>query len=158
MLRSPTHLFLTPGFALVLLGWLPLIALAAGPIVIWGLFFDFHYMIAGSAVALLGLQLLSLGVHGKTYLIANNLEKPDRIMEWMQKNFTLERGLFSGVVLLMIGIGFGVRIFITWTQHGFEDIFELRSGLVALTLAVSGTQVIFAALFLSMLQVKTRDD
>ena len=58
----------------------------------------------------------------------------------------------------MIGIGFGVRIFITWTQHGFEDIFELRSGLVALTLAVSGTQVIFAALFLSMLQVKTRDD
>ena len=158
MLRSPTHLFLMPGITLVLLGWLPLIALAAGPLVVLGFFFDFHYMIAGSAVALLGLQLLALGVHGKTYLIANNLEHPDQIMAWLQKNFTLERGLLSGLALLLIGIGFGMRIFIIWAQHGFENLFELRIGLVALTLSVSGTQVIFAALFLSLLQIQAQND
>ncbi len=158
MLRSPTHLFLIPGFALVLLGWLPILVLAAGPLFLGGFFFDFHYMIAGSAIALLGLQLLTLGVHGKTYLVANNLEHPDRMMAYLQKNFTLERGLLSGLALLLIGLGFGIRIFITWAQHGFQDLFELRTGIVALTLAVSGTQVIFAALFLSLLQVETRTD
>ena len=137
MLRRPTHLFLIPGMTLVLLGWLPLIALATGPQVVLGFFFDFHYMIAGSAVALLGLQLLALGVHGKTYLIANNLERPDQMMKWLQENFTLERGLLSGLALLLIGIGFGMRILIIWAQHGFENLFELRIGLIALTLSVS---------------------
>ncbi len=158
MLRSPTHLFLIPGITLVLLGWLPLIALATGPQVVLGFFFDFHYMIAGSAVALLGLQLLALGVHGKTYLIANNLEHPDQMMKWLQKNFTLERGLLSGLALLLIGIGFGMRILIIWAQHGFENLFELRIGLIALTLSVSGTQVIFAALFLSLLQIRAQNN
>ena len=158
MLRSPTHLFLIPGVALVLLGWLPLVALAAGPLVIGRFFFDFHYMIAGSAIALLGLQTLTLGVHGKAYLVANNLEHPDRLMAWLQENFTLERGLLSGLALLLIGLGFGLRIFIVWAQHGYENLFELRTGLVALTLAVSGTQVIVAALFLSLLRIQTRND
>lgn len=158
MLRSPTHLFLIPGMTLVLLGWLPLIALATGPQVVLGFFFDFHYMIAGSAVALLGLQLLALGVHGKTYLIANNLERPDQMMKWLQENFTLERGLLSGLALLLIGIGFGMRILIIWAQHGFENLFELRIGLIALTLSVSGTQVMFAALFLSLLQIRAQND
>ncbi|MDP6792845.1 MAG: glycosyltransferase family 2 protein, partial [Anaerolineales bacterium] len=158
MLRSPTHLFLIPGMTLVLLGWLPLIALATGPQVVLGFFFDFHYMIAGSAVALLGLQLLALGVHGKTYLIANNLEHPDQMMKWLQENFTLERGLLSGLALLLIGIGFGMRILIIWAQHGFENLFELRIGLIALTLSVSGTQVMFAALFLSLLQIRAQND
>ena len=158
ILRSPTHLFLIPGIALVLLGWLPLIALIAGPLVVRGFFFDFHYMIAGSTVALLGLQLLTLGVHGKAYLIANNLDHTDGLMNWLQENFTLERGLLAGLALLLIGLSFGMRIFIIWAQHGFENLFELRTGLVALTLAVSGTQVIFAALFLSLLQVQTRND
>jgi hypothetical protein len=115
-------------------------------------------MIAGSAVALLGLQLLTLGVHGKTYLVANKLEHTDRMIAWMQKHFTLERGLLLGIVLLLIGLSFGIRIFIVWAQHGFENLFELRTGLVALTLAVSGTQIIFASLFLSLLQVQTRND
>ena len=158
MLRSPTHLFLIPGIALVLLGWLPLMALASGPLMVGRLFFDFHYMIVGSAVALLGLQLLTLGVHGKTYLVANNLEHPDRVMAWLQENFTLERGLLSGLTLLLTGLGFGMRIFIIWAQHGFEDLFELRTGIVALTLAVSGTQIVLAALFLSLLQIQTRND
>ena len=70
----------------------------------------------------------------------------------------LERGLLAGLALLLIGLSFGMRIFIIWAQHGFENLFELRTGLVALTLAVSGTQVIFAALFLSLLQVQTRND
>ncbi len=79
-------------------------------------------------------------------------------MTWLQENFTLERGLLSGLALLLIGLGFGIRIFIVWAQHGYENLFELRTGLIALTLAVSGTQVIVAALFLSLLRIQTRND
>lgn len=158
MLRSPTHLFLLPGIVLVLLGWLPLVVLARGPLTIGALFFDFHYMIVGSALALLGLQLITLGVHGKTYLVARGLERPDRLITWVQRYVTLERGLLVGLILLAIGLGFGVHIVLIWARHGFENIFELRSGLVALTLSVSGTQIMFGTLFLSLLQIQARSD
>lgn len=158
MLRSPRHVFLIPGLVLILLGWLPLVTLASGPIVIGDLFFDFHYMIGGSALALLGLQLLTLGVHGKVYLISRRLEQPDRLMDSLQRHFSLERGLLVGLVLLTAGIILGMQILSVWAKHGFQNIFELRSGLIALTLSVSGTQLMFASLFLSLLQIEARND
>ena len=158
LLRSPRHVFLLPGIGLIMLGWAPLITLAAGPLMIGPLFFDFHYMIAGSALAILGLQLITLGIHGKAYLIARNLEQPDRLMNSVQRHFTLERGLLWGFILLAIGIAFGLQILLVWAQHGFRNIFELRSGLIALTLGVSGTQLMFASLFLSLLQIEARND
>ena len=158
LLRSPRHVFLLPGIAMTIVGWLPLAMLASGPLTIGQFFFDFHYMIAGSAVAILGVQLVTLGIHGKTYLIANKLEQPDGLMNLVQRHFTLERGLLCGIVFIVLGLTVGMQIIRIWAQHGFENIFELRSGLVALTLSVSGTQLMFASFFLSLLQIETRDD
>jgi len=158
MLRSPRHVFLLPGIMLILLGWLPIIALVSGPLIIGRLFFDFHYMIAGSALAILGLQLITLGIHGKAYLIAHHLEQPDRLMNSVRRHFTLERGLLLGLILITCGVALAIQIIIMWAQHGFENIFELRSGLVALTLGVSGTQIVFSSLFLSLLQLEARKD
>ncbi|MBI3761443.1 MAG: glycosyltransferase family 2 protein [Chloroflexi bacterium] len=158
LLRSPTHLFLLPGVLLMVLGWLPLIALAGGPIVVGSYFIDFHYMIVGSALALLGLQLLLLGLSAKTYLAARGLERPDPWLAWLRSRFSLERGLLIGLILLAAGLGLGAKIVVVWAEHHFENIFELRTGLIALTLSVSGTQLIFSSSFLSLFGITTREE
>ncbi|MBM4423118.1 MAG: glycosyltransferase family 2 protein [Chloroflexi bacterium] len=157
LLRSPTALFIAPGAVMMSLGWLPLIALERGPLTLGGFFFDFHYMIVGSALALLGLQTLLLGLQGKGYLVARGLDRRDALIDWLQTHVTLERGLLLGLILLAIGFGVGLNIFLVWAQHNFANINELRRGLLALTLSVSGTQIMFSSLFLSLLDIQVRE-
>ncbi|MEK7310660.1 MAG: glycosyltransferase family 2 protein [Chloroflexota bacterium] len=157
LLRSPTALFILPGLLMVILGWLPLMALASGPLTVNGFFFDFHYMIVGSALALLGLQALLLGLQGKSYLVARGLDRRDTLIDWFQSHVTLERGLLVGLLLAVIGLGIGLHIVLIWAEHDFANINELRSGLLALTLSVSGTQIMFSSLFLSLLDIQVRE-
>ncbi len=157
LLRSPTTLFILPGSVMMLLGWLPLIALAPGPLTLGNLFFDFHYMIVGSALALLGLQTLLLGLQGKSYLVARGLERREALIDWFQTHVSLERGLLVGLLLVVVGLSIGLHILLIWAQHNFANINELRSGLLALTLSVSGTQIMFSSLFLSLLDIQVRD-
>jgi glycosyltransferase involved in cell wall biosynthesis len=157
LLRSPTALFIWPGLLMMVLGWLPLIVLAPGPLTLGSFFFDFHYMIVGSALALLGLQTLLLGLQGKSYLVSRGLDRRDPLIAWLQSHVTLERGLLVGLLLLVIGLGLGVNIVLVWARHQFANINELRSGLLALTLSVSGTQVMFSASFLSLLDIQVRE-
>lgn len=156
LLRSPTALFMWPGL-MMSLGWIPLIVLAPGPLTVGRFFFDFHYMIVGSALALLGLQTLLLGLQGKSYLVSRGLDRRDWLIGWLQSHVTLERGLLVGLVLVVIGLGLGVHIVVVWAQHSFANINELRSGLLALTLSISGSQIMFSSLFLSLLDIQVRE-
>ena len=157
LLRSPTALFILPGVLMMFLGWLPLVVLAPGPLTFGEFFFDFHYMIVGSALALLGLQALLLGLQGKSYLAARGLDRRDAMIDWFQAHVTLERCLLVGSLLTVIGLGIGINIVIVWVRHNFANINELRSGLLALTLGVSGTQIMFSSLFLSLLDIQVRE-
>jgi glycosyltransferase involved in cell wall biosynthesis len=157
LLRSPTTLFILPGLVFVILGWIPLIALANGPITLGKFFIDFHYMIVGSALAMLGLQILLLGLQGKSYLVANGLDRRDALIDWIRAHVSMERGLLVGLILLASGLGLGLYIVFIWAQHSFANINELRLGLLGLTLGVSGTQIIFSSLFLSLLDIEAKD-
>lgn len=157
LLRSPTALFIWPGVLMMVLGWTPLILLAPGPLTVGALFFDFHYMIVGSALALLGLQTLLLGLQGKRYLVSRGLERQDRPIAWLQSHVTLERGLLVGLLFLVAGLGLGLNIVVVWARHHFANINELRAGLLALSLSVSGTQIMFSSLFLSLLDIQVRE-
>ena len=68
----------------------------------------------------------------------------------------MERGLLVGLIFLAAGLGLGLYIVFIWAQHNFANINELRLGLLGLTLGVSGTQIIFSSLFLSLLDIEAR--
>jgi hypothetical protein len=111
----------------------------------------------GSALALLGLQVLLLGLQGKTYLVSHGLDRHDSLIDWIRKYVTMERGLLVGLILLAAGFGLGLYIIFIWARHSFTNINELRAGLLGLTLGVSGTQIVFSSLFLSLLEIEARD-
>ncbi len=157
LLYSPTYLFLIPGIIMFFMGLVFLLVLLPGPLRIGNLYFGIHYLVLGSLLAILGFQVLNLGVYAKTYALTEHFEEKDRPIEWFLRYFNLERGLIIGVLVTLLGLGINVYILIRWILGNFGPLSEVRTGLAALTFMVIGIQVIFSSFFLSILGIKKRE-
>lgn len=153
LLLSPTPLFLVPGVFAMLLGFVALAALLPGPLRLGRLMFDFHFMFGASALAMLGVQLVVLGLAAKAWA-RSELHVEDRWLGWLDRWFTLERGLLAGSAVAAAGAGVAVTIVTQWLGAGRTALFAVRPALVALTLLVVGAQLVFGSFFLSV----ARDD
>src|SRR5436305_1360214 len=69
LLRSPTALFLVPGGTLALLGLIPLLALAGGPVTVFGRHWEIHTSIVAAIATLVGAQIVQLGAFARTYAV-----------------------------------------------------------------------------------------
>jgi len=154
LLLSPTPLFLVPGLLAVLLGLAGLFVLLPGPIHVGPLTFDFHFMFVASALAILGVQLVFLGLAAKTYARATLPERLDPWVDFLDRRFTLERGLLVGLGLAAAGIGINAWILQAWLAAGRGQLFAVRPALLGLSLIVVGAQIVFGSFFISVL----RDD
>jgi glycosyltransferase involved in cell wall biosynthesis len=157
LLYSPSHLFLLPGIAGFSIGFLMLLGLVWGGVQVGGVLFDIHYMVAGSLVALLGYQLLALGVYGRAYATSVGILKKDGLLEWGRRYLTLERGLAVGGAVTAIGAGILTWILMTWVidDFSFKAGPHIRPALLGLTLVLIGVQTMFSAFFLSLLTMET---
>jgi len=151
LLLSPTYLFMIPGAICTLLGLIPLVILRHGPESVSRMTFDYHYMILGSLLTILGFQAIMTGLFAKAYCHAARLYAPDPILEAFRRHFTLERGLILGAALLIGGFGLDAEILISWLRSGMGALGAIRPATEASTLMIIGAQVIFSSFFLSLL-------
>ncbi len=159
LLMSPTWLFLIPGAIFIVLGAIPLVALGSGPVTISGLTFDYHYMIVGSLLTILGFQVLMTGLFAKAYCHGARLYAADPILETLRRHFNLERGILVGAVLFAAGFALDARILIQWLQSGMGQLNAIRPATQASTLMIIGAQTVFASFFLSILWlIRPQDD
>jgi hypothetical protein len=152
LLLSPTRLFLVPGLLLLAGGLALELALLPGPLFIRGFPIDFHFMFVGGALALLGLQLVMLGIYAKTYALVHDAGPVDPWIQRFHLHYTLERGVALGGVLLLVGLAIDVGILVHWVREGRGVLFAVRPALLALTLMVLGAEILFASFFLSVLR------
>jgi len=156
LLLSPTPLFLVPGLVMLAAGLVALLALLPGPVVIGGLSFDFHFMFVASALAILGVQLVVLGLAAKAYARSElRVSIADRWVSFLDRWFTLERGLLVGGAFVAAGIGANAWILTDWIGAGRGALFAVRPALVGLTLLVVGAQLCFGSFFVSLVQGDT---
>ena len=155
LLLSPTPLFLAPGLAMLLIGTIVLGALLPGPLRIGAMSFDFHFMFVASALAILGVQLVVLGLAAKAFSRAE-LHVSDRWLAFLDARFTLERGLLLGGAFLGAGLGVNGWILADWLGAGRGTLFAVRPALVGLTLLVVGAQLMFGSFFISVVQGDTQ--
>ena len=141
------------GGLLLVVGLAVLGVLLPGPVQAFGMNFDFHFMFVASALAILGTQLVVLGLAAKTHARAE-LRVDDRWLAFLDRWFTLERGLLVGLALLAAGLGINVMILVDWLRAGRAALFAVRPALLGLTLLVVGTQLAFGSFFISVV----RDD
>lgn len=152
LLLSPTRLFLIPGIILAVMGLALELALLPGPIRVGGFNIDFHFMFVGSAVALLGTQLMLLGIYAKSWVLLNEPSLADPWIRWFHLHYTLERAVALGGLLFGAGFVINLWILVDWIAAGAGVLFAVRPATLALTLMVAGTEIIFAAFFLSLLR------
>jgi glycosyltransferase involved in cell wall biosynthesis len=152
LVHSPTHLFVIPGAAMALFG-----ALAALTVVlqidIFGRTWDIHALIGGVLLAVVGIQVLALGLCAHAYGTYFMGEK-DPWFDRMRARFRLEHGLLAGGAILLAGLVSAAVIVITWIDRGFGSLSEERLAVLAAALVIVGVQIIFSSFLLSILGLR----
>jgi glycosyltransferase involved in cell wall biosynthesis len=152
LVHSPTHLFILPGALMAVLGAIvELITVTQVPIFgrVWG----FHALIGGSLLAVVGTQVLALGVCAHAYATYYMNEK-DRWFDWVRARFGLEHGLICGSAITLVGLIGGAIIIIDWIHHGFEALAYEYLSVLAATLVIIGIQVFFTSFLISILGLR----
>ena len=156
LLFSPDWLFIFPGFVLFVLGMCALILSGFGSLNLFGHRFDVHAMMFFAFFALLGLQVIGLGLFAKAYGWVEGYIKEDRLFTFILKTFNLERGLLLGGLISLGGLlGFAFIVF-QWFRAEFGALNYSKLSIIALTFMCCGIQVIFSSFFLSVLGISKK--
>ncbi|WP_322778341.1 glycosyltransferase family 2 protein [Frankia sp. Cas4] len=151
---APRHLFVGPGLALLGLGVAGQLVLLPGALDVGFHRFDVHFCVLFAMVAILGWQVVLLGLFADAYNRGLGwAQRPRRLLAWVDRRFTLERGLAAGILLFVIGLVIDAVVLARWIAAGLGPIDELRPALLAMTLMVLGAQSVFASFFLHLLTV-----
>jgi glycosyltransferase involved in cell wall biosynthesis len=155
LLYSPMHLFLLPGVALTLIGLVGLTALLPGPLPLFGHAWDVHAMVLACLVTLLGYQVVSLGIFARFYSLTEHLDgERDRLLQWLDRIFTLERGLILGLFIALVGLAFDGWVLAQWLAVDTGPLNMVRPAIYATTLIAIGVQTMFGSFFLSLLRIR----
>ena len=155
LVHSPTHLFVIPGVALFLVGALLGLVSLSG-IELLGREWQLHSMIAAALLAVVGTQVLALGLCAHaygSYFMGEREEWFDR----MRARFSLEHGLLAGGAIAGLGAVIAAVIVVTWIDRGFGQLSEERLLVAASALIIVGLQVLFSSFLLSILGLRRRD-
>jgi glycosyltransferase involved in cell wall biosynthesis len=154
LVHSPNYLFILPGALMAAVGWIvELIVVARVPV--FSRQWDIHALIAGALLAIVGTQVVALGICAHTYGTYFMGEK-DRWFDRMRARFRLEHGLLLGGGVTFIGFVVGAIIVIDWINHGFGPLSEERLAVLAATLIIVGIQIFFSSFLLSILGLRRR--
>jgi hypothetical protein len=156
LLYSPSWLYFVPGLILLVLGVLGAIALAAGPVTIFGRPWQIHTLFACIAAILLGMQIVQLGVFARAFA-AQHLGETDRLVEWAKGRISLEHGLALGGIVLLVGLATLTVIFVGWALDGFGSLSHEYATAIGFTLVAVGVQVILGSFFVSLLTMRTTE-
>jgi glycosyltransferase involved in cell wall biosynthesis len=154
LVHSPTHLFVVPGTALAVTGLVTMLAVLLN-IDIFGRTWELHTMVLGSLLAIVGVQVVALGLCAHAYGIYF-MQAREAWFERARDRFRLEHGLLLGGAIAILGVVFAGIIVIQWTDRGFGELAEEQLAVFAATLIVVGIQIFFSSFLLSILGLRRR--
>jgi len=157
LLRSPDWLFLAPGLLLLIAGLLLILALLPGPLPLAGHEWDVHALILGCLCAVLGVQVLTMGLSAKAYAYKRWPDVRDGIILKFYDHFSLERGLLTGIAAFCVGFAINAAILWVWLDRNMGPLDAIRPAVAAATLMIVGTQIFFSSFLLSILDIRTEE-
>lgn len=158
LLFSPRWLFLIPGMLLCVLGLGALSTLALGQMIFGKVVLDVGTMMAASMLLLIGVQLVSFAIFTRVFAVGEGLLPPNPKLQRFLEAFTLEWGVFLGLLISLIGVVVFGMAFVDWQKAGFQGLSygdNLRRIIPASTFIVLGVQLLFGSFFLGVLGMKT---
>jgi glycosyltransferase involved in cell wall biosynthesis len=146
---SPTLLFLLPGALLLAGGLLVEVGLAfagGGRQTLWA-------KVCCALIAILGSGLVTGGAFAGTYSLRFGFEQPGRLFNWMDRAFSLERGLLTGGGLTAVGMALVARQFFVGWGSAITDSASASDAVMALLLVILGLLVCVGSFVLNIFQV-----
>ena len=122
---------------------------------VFGREWDIHALIGGALLAIVGIQVVALGVCAHAYGTYFMGER-DRWFDRMRTRFQLEHGLLLGGSVALTGLGLGVFIGVEWIKRGFGALAYERLAVLSATLIIVGIQIFFSSFLLSILGLRRR--
>lgn len=154
LVHSPNHLFIFPGAIMAAIGALVELVVIAH-LGVFGRNWDVHALIAGALLAIVGTQVVALGVCAHAYATYFMGER-DRWFDRMRARYKLEHGLVVGGAVTLAGVIIGAVIVIQWIDHGFGRLSYENLAVLAATLIIVGIQIFFSSFLLSILGLRRR--
>jgi glycosyltransferase involved in cell wall biosynthesis len=154
---SPRWLFLYPGMILSILGLIGTTLTSQGPVNFGQIELDLNSYLFSIGLVMVGTQTVFFGILARIFSTNFGTLPPSKSVAKFADNFSLERGIVLGILLLLASLVGAFGLLGHWRGDSFVGLDRdsaLRvSGLVVLTSGV-GIQTLFASFFASMLQTK----
>jgi hypothetical protein len=139
-----------PGLTMLVFGLAALLPFLWGPVTIAGRSFDIHAMFLVGMCALVGYQLVTLGIFARFLAIREGIDVEDPPLRVLKSWFRPERGLLVGLIMLAAGAGVGANVLARWlgSDLGALALSDTRLAFFGLIGIVLGLQTIFSSFYL----------
>jgi len=151
LLLNPLPFIAIPGAIFALVGFVLMILFAVKGQVATS---HLHSFILGAFLLCGGVQVVVIGILMKIYSVTHRYEERAGIIVSIMDYHSLERLLFAGGLILVLGFFSGMSVIIAWVQSGFGQIAEIVNAVASLCLGTIGLQIIFMAIFSSMMLLR----
>jgi glycosyltransferase involved in cell wall biosynthesis len=158
LLYSPNKLFLAPGAFLLGLGLLTHIAVLLGLVHFGGRPASGVTAVFATIASVVGFEILSLGLHAKTYSWSRRFDRDNRGLAAFYRHFKLETGLLLGAGLVVAGGAILVAILIEWFRSDLLPLPHPEWVSFAATLVIIGCSTLFSSLFISAMSMSRPQD
>jgi len=157
LMYSPRWLFFYPGIILIAFGALVSIWLLPGPRRIGTIILDINTLLYCSFLIILGLQTVLFYYYARAFGISTGLLPEVTGSRQNKKDLSLEQGLFSGFVLILVGFTISIGAIAYWGENQFGPLdpsISMRLAIPGMILFSAGIQIIFSSFFLGILSTK----
>ncbi len=158
LLYSPNKVFFLPGSVLLALGLLIHLAVLLGLVRFGGRPASSVTAIFATIFSVVGFEILSLGLHAKTYSWSRRFDRDNRVLGAFYARFKLEGGLLVGAGLVAIGAGILAVNVAEWLRSDLLPLPHPEWVAFAATLVIIGFSTLFSSLFISAMSMTRPGD
>ena len=158
LLYSPNKLFLAPGATLLAVGLAIHLAVLLGLVRFGGRPASGVTAVFATIFSVVGFEILSLGLHAKTYSWSRRFDRDNRGLAAFYSRFKLETGLLLGFGLVAVGAAILVAIIVEWLRSDLLPLPHPEWVSFAATLVILGCSTLFSSLFISAMSMSRPQD
>jgi glycosyltransferase involved in cell wall biosynthesis len=156
LLYSPNQLFFVPGGALLGAGLLLHLAVLLGVLKFGGRPAAGVTGIFATIFSVVGFQILSLGLHAKTYSWSRRFDRENQGLAAFYQRFRLETGLLGGSGLVAAGLVILGVLAVEWVRSDLLPLPRPEWAAFGATLVILGCSTVFTSLFISAMSMTKR--
>lgn len=153
LLYSPNQLFFVPGAVLLGLGFGIHLAMLFGLLRFGGRPAAGVTGVFATILSVVGFQILSLGLHAKTYSWSRRFDRDNQALASFYHRFKLETGLLMGAGLFLAGAAILTALVVEWVRSDLLPLPRPEWASFGATLVITGLSTIFTSLFISAMSM-----